>query len=1012
MSRDALVVGINTYDFESLRKLKAPAEDAEAIAQRLVLSGDFRVRRLPEIKDKDTNSVRVGRKTRVTLTQLEDALIQLFKPTGDNIPDTALFYFSGHGLRKDRGIPEGFLATSDVNPELNHWGLRLKWLRELLQESPVGQQIIWLDCCYSGELLNFDEADPGERGKGRDRCFIAASREYEVAYEETAGNHGVLTEVLLRGLDPRQQVDGVVNNFTLVEFINQSLRTSTQRPLYANSGGRIILTGKGAEQVTPILAGICPYKGLSYFDWNDDDPKYFYGRTALTDALINKVREGNFLAVVGASGSGKSSVVRAGLLYQLKRGERLSGSDQWSIYILKPGEHPLQSLAEVFLEPGLSRIDRADQLRKAQELINAGAVGLGQLVRAIATQRVVLVIDQFEECFTLCQDRVERQQFFDGLLGAAAGSDRKLCVVLTLRADFFNKCLEHGELAKQIEAHLVAVTPLDHEELEQAIVEPAKQVGLEVESDLVTQMLTDVEDSPGSLPLLQYTLTELWKRRTVNWLTFAAYAQLGGVRGTLERRAEEVYAGLSPQEQEIVRHIFLELTQLGEGTEDTRRRVAKRVLVGPQQPAELVDRVIQQLSAERLIVTTELIEKSQTSDRLEVIDVAHEALIRHWPRLRRWIEENRTALKQKREIEAAAEDWLETGKSAEAAYLWQGSKLIAAEEFFTHHRDRFPLSTLAQEFLQVSQHERDRQKQTEQNRRRWRMGIAIAFPTIITTIITLSTLLFAEQEKQSQKDRDAIFLSSDTTEVLAALPKVLQQAHIYKKQVDKFQDPDDEEGAIAYYNTHSREIKIAFAYYRQLLKVAGELQGQVQSNSDLLTTETVETISQMLNQVLQESENSLAELLLKYRIPELKQYLFMKPDPKFGQLLMKTRKEDFENQYTEGALRTTYELLMRNSGTGADLNDDGLIRDQQEANQLPCEVLKEIERLWRQATGDRCGWYGPESEHEDPDCKVLDINASTLTMSIFGFPTEFPVKRLNHCEIPSPAITDVPGGQP
>jgi uncharacterized caspase-like protein len=183
MIRDALVVGINTYSYECLPKLTAPAQDAEAIAKLLERYGQFNVKRLPSIKDKENNTVRIGQKTQVSLTQLEEAIVQLFKPEGKNIPDTALLYFSGHGLRKKRGIQQGFLATSDVNPDSGNWGLSLQWLRQLLQESEVKQQIIWLDCCYSGELFNVAEADPGDRGKGRDRCFIAASREFEVAYE-------------------------------------------------------------------------------------------------------------------------------------------------------------------------------------------------------------------------------------------------------------------------------------------------------------------------------------------------------------------------------------------------------------------------------------------------------------------------------------------------------------------------------------------------------------------------------------------------------------------------------------------------------------------------------------------------------------------------------------------------------------------------------------------------------------------------------------------------------------
>ncbi|NER51540.1 MAG: caspase family protein, partial [Symploca sp. SIO1A3] len=197
MIRDALVVGINTYQYSDLRNLQAPAEDAEAIAQRLEQDGEFRVWRLPEAIHRETHQPFVGKKRGVKLSQLKQALVKLFLPEGNSIPDTGLFYFSGHGLRKTLGIPEGFLATSDVNPDVEFNGLSLKWLRELLRKSPIKQQIVWLDCCHSGELLNFQqEADPGEQGKGRDRCFIAASREFELSFEEIGSDYSVLTKVL------------------------------------------------------------------------------------------------------------------------------------------------------------------------------------------------------------------------------------------------------------------------------------------------------------------------------------------------------------------------------------------------------------------------------------------------------------------------------------------------------------------------------------------------------------------------------------------------------------------------------------------------------------------------------------------------------------------------------------------------------------------------------------------------------------------------------------------------
>ncbi len=205
-----------------------------------------------------------------------------------------------------------------------------------------------LDCCYSGELLNFTKADPGDRGKARDRCLIGASRPFEVAYVEIHRQHSVFTTTLLKGLESLQ--NKWVTNYTLVDLLNQESNSFPQRPIFGNSGEPINLTRRWNEAIQNFAISpkdmrfaialndkaICPYKGLRYFDCIEEDAKYFYGRNALTDELLEKVRLGNFLAVLGASGSGKSSVVRARLLYQLKLGRRLSGSENWSIKIFKP----------------------------------------------------------------------------------------------------------------------------------------------------------------------------------------------------------------------------------------------------------------------------------------------------------------------------------------------------------------------------------------------------------------------------------------------------------------------------------------------------------------------------------------------------------------------------------------------------------------------------------------------------------------------------------------------------
>ena len=713
MSRDALVVGINNYQDDNLRNLKAPGSDAEAISQILEKYGDFQVWRLPEAIDPDTRKPYIAKKQELSLTQLKDALVKLFKPEGRQVPDTALFYFSGHGIREDMAIQEGFLATSNVAPSSGFNGLSLQWLRRLLQESPIRQQIIWLDCCHSGELLNFNEADPGEQGQARDRFFIAASREFESSYEDLNSNYSVLTKVLLDGLDPDRCPQQWITNYSLVDFINQNLRHENQRPVFTNFGSPINLT-RTLDTETLVAKGqdsgdICPYKGLEYFDCNDEDPKYFYGREKLTDKLLDRVRQNNFLAILGASGSGKSSVLRAGLLHQLKLGRKLADSQDWKIPIMLPGEHPLQSLALSWLDSDLSDTERATQLDQIESLLEQRGEGLRKLVRASTANRIILVIDQFEEAFTLCQDLAEREDFFQCLLEALEQTDNKLCLILAMRIDFFGKCFEreYSGLGNKIQDkdNFIAIPPMKREELKQAIIKPAAKVKLTLESGLAEEILRDIEGSPGSLPLLQDTLTELWKRRKDNQLKFTAYSQLGGIGGTLNHRATEVYKSLTPQQKDAAQHIFLSLTTLGEGTEDTRRRVLKQDLVTAKHNAKLIDNVVQKLANEKLIVTRNRIETNSEIGQQGEVDVAHEALIRNWILLRQWLDECRDLLRQKRKIEDAAKDWQSSGQKAD--YLLSKKRLKEAKDFEKEQQKKYPLSELAASFVaKSSKHQR------------------------------------------------------------------------------------------------------------------------------------------------------------------------------------------------------------------------------------------------------------------------------------------------------------------
>ncbi|XOF35265.1 MAG: SUMF1/EgtB/PvdO family nonheme iron enzyme [Candidatus Electrothrix sp. YB6] len=710
MSRDALIVGINSY--HHLSQLAAPASDAEAVYRLLFQYGGFdNIKPLPLIYDNGGEGFAVGKTTSLSHEDLEEALIELFNPKG-RAAETALFYFSGHGQRRVRGgISEGYLATSDSQTSGGNMGISLDWLRKLLTASPVRRQIILFDCCYSGELLNLDKADPNDRGQGHDRCFIAASREYQLAYEQSSGKHGILTAALLKALDPKEYPSGLVDNHALVAHLQKHWQSTLQSPLCTNSGAQIIITrDRSKEQQIEIpYDSNCPYKGLSYFDCNDHDAGYFFGRELLIDQLIERVRSGNMLAVLGPSGSGKSSVVRAGLLYHLKQGGRITGSKNWPTCIFSPGEKPLHNLAWAVISD-----KTPDELERARVLLEKqGGIGLEQLLRDEegSSNRVVLAVDQFEEIFTLCTDKGHRQQFLACLLDAVRMPDSRICLVLTMRADFLGRCAEqeYSGLSCMIQEHLATITPMNEEELREAIVRPAECTGLGVEPELVKKLVEEVKDLPGSLPLVQDILTELWHRNhgQKTALTLSGYIHLGGISKFLGRRADKVYEALKPEEQVIARRLFIALTQLGEGAEDTRRQVSKEKLLNRQdvQEAKSVDEVLDKMTNARLIVTDEVRAKGEDAGRA-VIDVAHETLIRHWRKLRTWLDENRDNIRFQRRLETAATYWKDSNRPK--GLLWRSPDLDQLKKFAA--TDREEMDAVQQDFFAASLRSQRREK--------------------------------------------------------------------------------------------------------------------------------------------------------------------------------------------------------------------------------------------------------------------------------------------------------------
>jgi WD40 repeat protein/DNA-binding SARP family transcriptional activator len=467
-------------------------------------------------------------------------------------------------------------------------------------------------------------------------------------------------------------------------------------------------------------AGPPPYKGLQYFDQADAD--LFFGRELLTAKLVAHLapmRGDRFLAVVGASGSGKSSIARAGLIPALKRGEPLAdgtlpptGCTEWPVRVITPTAHPLETLA-VSLTRNAESVTTTtalmDDLAHDPRSLHLHVRRMSSLSLSLASGEGwggghLLLVDQFEELFTLCRNQAERQAFVDNLM-TAVETDGPTVVVIALRADFYAHCGQFAPLREALEKRQVYIGPMSAEELRRAVTEPAEQGGWSFESGLVEFLLQEVGDEPGALPLLSHALLETWQRRRGRTLTFSGYSESGGVRGAIARTAERVLQGLEPEQQAIARNIFLRLTELGEGTQETRRRVKLAELVPRPEDAPTVEAVLRTLADARLITTSE-----------DAVEVAHEALIREWPTLRGWLEEDREGLRIHRHLTETAQEWEHLNR--EPGELYRGARLAMASEWAAEHADE--LNPLEREFLEASQElarceeaEREAQRQRE-----------------------------------------------------------------------------------------------------------------------------------------------------------------------------------------------------------------------------------------------------------------------------------------------------------
>jgi WD40 repeat protein/uncharacterized caspase-like protein/energy-coupling factor transporter ATP-binding protein EcfA2 len=621
---------------------------------------------------------------------------------------TALLYLKGKFETSDRGI----LFVFDDEIEIPR-----DWLAQELSDSPIEQQIIILDCSQTDRI---DRQIQTLKQPNKPQLIIAASTDNDWLGKQ-------FQEIIDRNSVKGLTATNLINQFQTA-FYSQGILNKEQRDFYLSDKGAIDVILPQGQQLAEVVVdrNYCPYKGLEAFTPQDKDS--FFGRDTLTQEIIKQLETTAFLPVVGASGSGKSSLVQAGVIPRLLQEGIFAPEDNLSkpcqVWILRPGEHPIQELAVTLSSDRHS----PDYL---EGILHLGVESFVTWLRQQTQAMGVLVIDQFEELFTLTSN-VHRDRFLALIFGALQYAGDRFKVIITLRNDFMASCLEIPELGEKVkQAPIFIPSYLTESEYRQIITAPATRVGLSVQSELVDVLVEEVLVEKGALPLLEFTLEQLWENRDRGSLSLKMYREkIGGIKKVLQDRADLVYQGLTEPQQECAEWIFTQLVSLGEGQEDTRRRRNLSELVIPKYSQELINATLDILRESRLIVMSnqdgdlitnrqaeskpkgkeETLQPLQLSLNSEVtVEIAHEILIRNWQQLRWWLDENREQIRLRERIEEKAAEWKVNQQKTD--YLLRGAALAQAEEFYIKYADE--LSVKSQEFIAGCIEERDRQKRRE-----------------------------------------------------------------------------------------------------------------------------------------------------------------------------------------------------------------------------------------------------------------------------------------------------------
>jgi energy-coupling factor transporter ATP-binding protein EcfA2 len=725
-----------------------------------------------------------------------------------------------------------------------------------------------------------------------------------------------------------------------------------------------------------------PYLGLNKFEPGDKDK--FFGREQWIIELSNDLEQKNLLLLLGASGSGKSSLVQAGLIPYL--------SDQWGTsqlvtIIFVPDRNPFVSFHD--------RLPKKYKERASQ--IFRDEPNNSRLINTIKnckeeSLKWIIFIDQFEELFTITP-KLERDKFIASLIPLTQQQDNSVKLILAMRSDFVDELREYADLTHEIEKQIRLIRDMTEIELRLAIAEPAARNGVTFEKGLVEQIIHNFYQQAGSLPLLQYTLDLLWREdepsENNRVLNIATYQNIGGVSGALQKQANRIYnEELNDDERKAAEKIFLELIDL-----KLKDPISRRVEQAQFKNNKIINKVIEKLINSRLLVSGKY---------RSTIEVAHEELLRSWQVFQDLIQKKEEIIILRSRLFNDAKQWyrLKEENSDQAQYeLWVGYKL----ERFYSLIDQQELINFDQESKQFIEASNERQKQLnnemhekrqqelkfertkrelanqllEKERTKNKFLLSLIGATIFSFVAVILGWLVWQGKQQERLLELSIDIHNGQLppKTIALLPKLLpkliEKGDEYRKQ---------------------QKIEKAMSSYRDVLTVINLAQNRIQDDFTVNPSKyknifsfDISKYSQdekrlvQLKKVEQQANQSLTEIILEHRLPKLETYL---KEKQYGEKIVGTKPSDFQYQFTEGALQETYKILIID--LGADINKSGFIANEAEAKRMPQEILLEIEKLWRKYTN--CGWFRKENSLKYPECQALD--GDTLSSLIFYGPAD------------------------